>query len=182
MRISNSYRIGVVLLTVVSASGCWVLSPATPGEKAREKLEISNNTFNIRVTAYPEENGGFVAGAYYTFESTRANADEWQKIMVFRHDDPVPIPRDQIRFLNDQIGYVFMGWMYAVTTDAGTTWSVWNAEDDLSDWQCCNYNLIQYVRIAPDGTGTMKLNPIPERRGEVPELYTKDFGRHWNTN
>ena len=25
----------------------------------------------------------------------------------------------------------------------------------------------------------MVLNPIPSRRGEVPELATTDFGKHW---
>jgi hypothetical protein len=42
--------------------------------------------------------------------------------------------------------------------------------------------LIQEVRIAPDGTGRMNLNPIPQRSGEVPELNTKDYGRHWRSN
>lgn len=39
--------------------------------------------------------------------------------MVFRHDDRPLIPRNNIRFVNDQIGYIFMESMYAVTTDAG---------------------------------------------------------------
>jgi len=73
-----------------------------------------------------------------------------------------------------------MGWMFAVTTDGGATWSVWDAKKDLPNWQCCNYGLIKDVRLDSKGTGVMILNPIPQRRGEVPELHTNDFGRHWN--
>ncbi len=100
--------------------------------------------------------------------------------MTFRHDDPVPIPHDQVRFVNDRIGFVFMGWMYAVTTDSGASWSVWDSTTNLPHWQCCNYGLIADVHLEPNGTGTMTLHPIPGRSGEVPELNTKDYGRHWS--
>lgn len=100
--------------------------------------------------------------------------------MTFRHDDRVGIPKDQVRFVSNKIGYVYMGWMYAVTKDAGASWSVWDAKKDLANWQCCNYGLIRDVSIGFDGTGVMRLNPIPQRRGEVPELHTKDFGQHWS--
>ena len=99
--------------------------------------------------------------------------------MLFRHDDPVPIPRQQVRFANNDTAYVFMGWMYAVTTDSGKTWSLWNAEKDLQGWQCCNYGLIIDVVMLPDGSGTMSCNAIPKRAGEVAQLETHDFGRHW---
>jgi hypothetical protein len=106
-------------------------------------------------------------------------SDAWRDITTFRHDDAVPIPRDQIRFVNNRVAFVFMGWIYAVTTDGGATWSVWDAGNDLPNWQCCNYRLITDVKLNVDGTGTMTLNPIQDRPGEVPQLRTKDFGRHW---
>jgi hypothetical protein len=159
--------------------GCMLFTHSQGGTKVNETWETANSAFKIRVTSYAEENGGIVAGAFYVVRSSAARSDDWQEIMTFRHDDPVAIPREQVRFVNDRIGYVFMGWKYAVTTDAGSKWSVWSAEKDLPNWQCCNYRLIQDVRIAPDGTGTMILNPIPQRRGEVPELRTKDYGQHW---
>ncbi|MBP6823598.1 MAG: hypothetical protein KA368_18760, partial [Acidobacteria bacterium] len=82
-------------------------------------------------------------------------------------------------YVNDQIAFGFMGWMYAVTTDGGKSWSVWNAQKDLLNWECCNYRLIKRVSINADGQGTMTLNVIDPSRGEVPELQTKDYGRHW---
>ena len=143
-----------------------------------ESWETSGQTLQIRVESHPEQNA-IVGGAYYVFRFAPKGSDAWRDIMTFRHDDPVPIPRDSVRFVDDQTAFVFMGWMYAVTTDGGASWSVWDAGRDLPNWQCCNYGLITDVNVHPDGSGTMVLNPITNRRGEVPQLHTKDFGRHW---
>ena len=145
-----------------------------------ETWETTNGSVKIRVDRHNEENGGFVPGAYYVFRSAPVGSDAWRDIITFRHDDPVPIPREQVRFVNDRVALVFMGWMYAVTTDGGSTWSVWDAGNNLPNWLCCNYRLITDVQLNADGTGTMTLHPIQDRRGEVPLLRTKDFGRHWS--
>lgn len=169
----------VCLALAIGFSYSFVSKPQR-GTKVIESWETTNKSFKVNVTAYAEENGGFVPGAYYVFRSATAGSDNWQEILTFRHDDPVPIPHQQVRFVNDKVGYLYMGWMYAVTVDGGSSWSVWSAEKDLPGWQCCNYRLLQDVAIAPDGSGTMRLRPIPERAGEVPELVTKDYGRHWH--
>jgi hypothetical protein len=174
-----SWRSVLALTVIALLCGCDLLSKPRRGEKINERWETSNEIFKLRVTSYAEENGGFVGGAYYVFESASVGSDEWRKIMTFRHDDPIPIPRDQVRFLRDKTAYVFMGWMYAVTIDGGSSWFVWDARKDLPNWQCCNYRLIKSVWIAADGAGTMTLNPIPQRPGEVPEVHTEDYGRHW---
>ncbi len=145
--------------------------------KTFDSWEAANTKFRITITAHEE--GVWTGGAGYIFKAASVGSDNWREIMRFRHNDPVAIPRNQYSFINDQIGYVFMGWMYAVTTDAGSTWKVWNANEDLLNWECYNHGLINDVSIAPDGTGKMKLNAVPGRRGEVPELHTKDYGQHW---
>ena len=171
----------VVLVFGILVAATWpaamLFLPPRMGAIA-ETWETSNGSFKIRVDRHFEENG-VVTGAYYVFRSLPAGSDAWHDIMTFRHDDPNPIPRDQVRFLNDRVGFVFMGWMFAVTTDSGATWSVWDSARDLPNWQCCNYGLITDVQLNADGTGTMTLRPIQDRRGEVPQLRTKDFGRHW---
>lgn len=173
----------VTLLFGVLVVATWPLAtlflPPRVGAIA-ETWETSNGKFKVRIDRHYEENGGFVPGAYYVFHSAPDGSDTWRDVMIFRHDDPVPIPRNQVRFLNDRVSYVFMGWMYAVTTDGGANWSVWSAQTDLPKWDCCNYRLIGNVNIGEDGTGTMILNTIPQRQGEVPQLHTNDYGRHWN--
>ena len=95
------------------------------------------------------------------------------------HDDAIPIPREQIRRATDRIGYFFIGWVYAVTTDGGETWHVWDARKDLPNWQCCNYRLIRDVTLQEDGSGIMLCSVIDSARAEVPVLETSDFGRTW---
>ena len=81
-----------------------------------ESWDTSNNVFRIRVERHAKVNT-FVGGAYYVFQSAPPGSDSWQKILAFRHDDPNPIPRDQVRFVNAQVAFVFTRWMYAVTKD-----------------------------------------------------------------
>jgi len=169
---------GIFLAGTVSVCAIYYQRPKR-SNRIDEQWQTTNGTVDIRVTAYGEDNAGMDAGAYYVFESKRTGTNEWHEFMTFRHDDPVPIPREQIRFTGNRISYVFMGWICAVTTDGGLTWSTWTAEKDLPNWQCCNYRLIRNVTIAEDGKGVMRLNPIQDRRGEVPELRTNDYGQHW---
>jgi len=143
-----------------------------------ETWQTGNSGFEVRVAAYSEKHA-VVAGGYYVFSSKPSGVESWQEFATFRHDDPIPIRREQVRLLNDRTGFVFMGWMYAVTTDGGRTWSVWNAQHDLANWQCCNYELIKHIQLQLDGIGEMTMDPIIGRKGEVPRLCTQDYGRHW---
>jgi hypothetical protein len=151
----------------------------TPAKTASEIVEIPGSAFAIRVSAFPEENGGVVPGAYYRFESLPSGSTNWVMAMEFRHDDPVPIPRQNVRFLSPRCAFVFMGWKYAVTTDGGNHWQVWNAEKDLTGWRYANYELIKEVELQPNGVGKLILSPIAGHPGEVPVLVTSDFGAHW---
>lgn len=174
--------LGLIFWALAFAGGCALSSDHAQGRgEILEKWQAENKTFKIRVSSYKETQAN-VNGAYYRFESASLGSDDWREIVTFRHDDQPKIPSEQIRFLNDDIGYLFMGWMYAVTSDAGRSWSVWTAERDLPGWRCCNYRLIRDVKITNDGSGIMLLNPIPGRPGEVPELRTSDFGRHWHAD
>lgn len=170
----------MVMIVVAIDSGCDLLSKPRRGDKINERWETRNETFKVRVTAYAEENGGFVGGAYYVFESTPLGSDTWREIMTFRHDDPVPIPREHVRFVNDRVGYVFMVYKYAVTTDGGATWQTWDIVGDLPEWQN-NRAAIKDVKISENGVGVMSLNPFSDRP-KVTELFTKDYGRHWSAS
>jgi hypothetical protein len=179
MYCEKPFSLALTLFLLIFASGCAFFAGRDQNRGAEiEKWQTENKSVKIRVTSY-EESGANVNGAYYRFESAAAGSNDWREIVTFRHDDRPRIPADQVRFVNDHIGYLFMGWVYAVTTDGGANWSVWNASRDLPNWQCCNYQLIRDVQLTIDGAGTMTLNPIPQRQGEVPQLHTQDYGRYW---
>jgi len=132
----------------------------------------------IRVRAYNLEDVD-PPGTYYTFECLNENSLLGGPIiMTLRTDKRVAIPREQIRLISSEIAYVFMGWLYAVTTDGGYTWSVWDAQDNLKNWQCCDYDSISDVQLSKEGTGTMVLKHHGIGKS-LQELHTTNFGREW---
>ncbi|HEX5836086.1 MAG TPA: hypothetical protein VFY34_19630 [Pyrinomonadaceae bacterium] len=71
---------------------------------------MTNGSFRVWVLQYDEQSA-FPAptGAYYVFQSAVNGSDSWNEIVTFRHDDAVAIARDHVQFINEQVGYVFMG-------------------------------------------------------------------------
>ncbi len=147
--------------------------------KITETWEAKNNAFKIHVDAYDLLMDTEPTSKYYTFSAVRSGSDELKAILTIRQDQATPIPRNQVVLLNDQIGYVFMGWLYAVTTDGAKTWRKWDAEMELPNWQCCDSGLIQNVQIRLDGFGVMTLKLPPQRSEGILTLRTNDYGQHW---
>lgn len=150
--------------------------------KIIEAWNTSNGIFKIEVIVYELE-GVEPRGIYYAFSCPLPDANVTgylDEFMTIRSEKSKMIPRDQIRFVSDQIAYVFMGWIYNVTTDGGQTWSTWDAEKDLPNWRCCDFQLIQNVNITTEGLGVMLLrsNYLEEKKNLA--LYTKDYGKHWD--
>jgi hypothetical protein len=142
--------------------------------------ETANETFRIRIIEY-DEKGAAVTGTYYVFESAKVNSNGWHEIMTLRHDDRPGIPSGNVRFVNQRIGYLFMGWMYAVTTDGGMTWAVRDITKEVSDNELGRSGTIQDVQITPDGRGTILITRDHSEPGPPPELRTTDYGRHWSS-
>jgi len=164
---------GVTLLIGLALTGFFA-TRSRMSSRVIDHWETTDGNIDIRVKAYAEDGWGPVLGAYYVFESSRHGSGNWQEIMTFRHDDPLPIPRDQIRFVNDRTAFVFMGWMYGVTTDGGMNWSVWSAQEHYPQY---NYALIESVQLESTGHGIMRLDT--SRSNKIPDLITRDYGRHW---
>jgi hypothetical protein len=178
---SRTLYTAMVLISVcVFGCLCAVHQAPKRGSGILEDWETSNSSFRVRITAYDEE-GGYPSGAYYVFQSTLLDSNDWHEFLIFRHDDQVKIPHENVRFPSDSVGYVFLGWNYAVTTDGGRTWHVWDAQKDLDNWTCCNYGLIKDVHLTQSGSGVMILDPISRGEGGVSLLYTADFGQHWSS-
>ena len=144
-----------------------------------ETWEASSYGITVRAIAY-ELKDVDPPGIYYTFESPEEGSDSWRVIMTFRRDEQIPIPRDQVRFVDDKIAYIFMGPMYAVTINGGHTWSVWDAERDFPGGEeCCSEAIIQEVSLKPNGEGVMTLRPNMADNTNIINLYTKEYGKHW---
>lgn len=179
-----SYRLRRLRALTVASAGLLVLVGLTGCReshelgKVYETWEVSNNQFRVRVKAF-EEHSQVLGGGYLLYESAPRGTDHWQQIMGFRHDNPIKIPHNNVRFVGDRIGYVFLGWKCAVTNDGGQTSSAWNAEEDLPNWTCCNYGLIREVELSVQGRGKMTLHTIPGRN-EPEVLLTEDYGKHWH--
>jgi hypothetical protein len=133
-------------------------------------------SFSVKITAFRERQnfGQALAGADYIFEAKNRAEQAWRKFMTVKYDDPIPIDKNSIVLINERIGYVFMVKKFAVTTNSGLNWSIWDIgnvkalKDDLS----CK---IQSVRIEEGGTGllNMKCNKAENT------LSTNDYGITW---
>jgi hypothetical protein len=176
---SNKKLVSVMLGVFIAVMLAWVSYYFVLNGKGvvLEQWETSNGTFRIRVQRRPEL-FDFLPRYNYIFQSQSRGSTRWSNITTLRFDDPLAIPRDQVRFLNSDIGYLFMISTYAVTTDAGEHWFVFNVRTDPPLGKKDSYLTIRDLRVEVDGTGTMALYSKVSAEGEF-ELRTKDYGRHW---
>jgi hypothetical protein len=136
-----------------------------------------NDTFKVRYRAFDYQ---IVEpkGTYYAFEQYDKEFDEWECIFTLQRDEVPTEPEAKARVVLEKVAYTFLGWKYAVTVDSGKTWQVWDGEDAIPEWQCCDGNLIQAVQVSKDGAGEMSVQP--DKPKPIFKLYTKDYGQHWN--
>jgi hypothetical protein len=148
-------------------------------KKANEVIEIwstENSKFEVRVTSFREQDiFPSLAGASYVFESRALQEDKWTRIMVFNHDNAIPINKNNVVFVNENVCYVFMEWKYAVTINGGKSWEVWDGSEEFLAKSDLRYGLIQNVHLESNGEGTMILRSNIKPR----ILYTKDYGNNW---
>ena len=136
--------------------------------------ESGGPNLRVRFTSYTLKDTEPV-GPYCTVESMVAGSGEWTSIFSLRQSEiNNSSVRNHVRFISDQIAYVFVGSQYAGTTDGGRTWFSW----DATEAECCSDPLIRDVHIAPNGTGNMQLVTSDPKRA-VLDLQTSDYGRRW---
>jgi hypothetical protein len=149
-------------------------------KKSIESWETEHGVLKIRVIAY-ELPDASPKGIYYTFQYSKGEETSWFDIMTVRKNDLVSIRAEQMQFVNEDVVFVFMDWMYGGTTDGGSTWFIWDTERGLLTQECRENWMISEVHISADGNGIMKIRST-SGQGTVQELYTKDYGRHWEKN
>jgi hypothetical protein len=175
----NQLTIPLIILSLMGTLGVnTCMSQGTPERRIREQWEVRNSTFRIRLTEREVMNPTSLHRFDYTFESSLNTSDNWREITTLRQDDDRKVPQSQARFVNEQIGFVFVGPRYAVTLDGGRSWAVWDAVTELPDWKR-SYLYVHDVNVLTDGTGTLSLLSFSMDPKDSPRLITRDFGLQW---
>ena len=148
------------------------------GDRVIRAWETANKTFKIRVNEYDEQRSIVLPHYYYRFEGAGIESNGWQEIMTVRTDEDIEIPKDQVRFVNDRVGYLFMLGKYAVTTDSGNSWQVWDSDQSAPNHRYPNERFIKEVNVNSDGNGTIQLASRSDPKDTI-ELRTNDYGVSW---
>lgn len=175
----NQLRVLFLIMCLASVLGngnCW--SQGTFERKILDRWEVSNGKFKIRLTEFEEINSASLHRFDYTYESSLSTSSDWREITTLRQDDDRRVNQNQARFVNEQIGLVFIGPRYAVTLDGGRSWTIWDAVQELADWHR-SYLYIHDVNVLADGTGTLSLLSFSMDPKDASVLLTRDFGRRW---
>jgi len=165
----------ICLVSVAWLSNEYLVSGQGP---VIEKWETHNSTFNIRVERRADLHG--IMDYWYVFKSAPKGAIRWQEITRQLHGEPIPLPNNQIRFVSDDVGYLFFQLKYAVTVDAGRTWSVFDFGNNPSySPKKLDYSRIANVEVLADGTGKLTMFRYDITQGQSTLFFTNDYGRHW---
>lgn len=169
----------IAAVTFVAGISLWLFfSFILPGQgPVVEEWQTQNSKFQVRVQRRPDLYG--FGTYYYIFDSAPSGSNSWREVVRLLHDEPIPLPKNQIRFVNDEVGFLFMELKYAVTTDGGKTWSVFDFVKQY-DPQRHDFSRIANVEVLRDGSGTVRMYGFEGTLKESPSFYTEDFGKRWS--
>ena len=168
--------ITLVSMLSIGSSGC----EPRPG-KLKERWELSNETFRIRVEVFDEGNKAhmFEPGCHIALSSAPIGSGPWRQFGRAYFSQCDQETKDRVRFVNPRVAYVFLQWWYTVTVDGGASWSTWDVAAHLPGQAFYNPRLIKTVSIAADGAGTMTLNREGTAQKIPLTLVTSNFGVAW---
>ena len=169
----------VIFFTCLGATLFWVFRSFSPHQV--DEYQVSSGSLQLRAHASREGGIGLNApGGIYRYEYRPDPQSAWTLITEFRYRTPEPIPRGQIRFVNDQCAYFFHEFVFGVTTDGGRSWTIrgkpGRSFDTLHLWA---FPRIDSVTIDEGGNGVMHVSPYEWQTLNSNELTTNDFGRTW---
>lgn len=143
-----------------------------------EQWETHNAKFKIRVQRRHDLYG--IMHYWYVFQTAQNESIRWREVTRQLHGEPVALPKDQIRFVSENVGYFFFQLKYAVTVDGGETWSVFDFGNNPKFLpQKLDYSKIAQVEIRPDGTGELTMFRYDMTQGQSTMFVTRDYGQHW---
>lgn len=174
--IAVSCRLAVLVAStmLVFAGACG----SRRGENVHETWEASNHILKIRIRKF-DERWPFLPHNYFTVETAAAGSEKWRERLSWRGDEGTPIYPEQVQMVNEQFVYAFATTTYVVTTDAGATWSEWDAERKLPSLPYPGQVALLEPRVSADGRGTMVLHYRDKNGFTKAQLNTTDYGVRW---
>jgi hypothetical protein len=171
----NYKRLGCLgaICALVVVSGCL---PGR-GDRVVDTWEATTGTLKVRIRKFNEKNSPFHHN-YQVFEAAAGGSDTWRQLLEWRTDGGYPIMYDRVQIVSPQVVNVFFGTKYVVTTDAGQTWTQWDALK-LFEFLYPLQVWIMKVHVSPDGNGILALQYRSNTGFTNSELTTTDYGVHW---
>ena len=171
----NYKRLGYLgaICACVTISGCL----PSRGDRVVETWETTVGTLKVRIRKFDEKHSIW-PHKYQVVEAAAGGSAHWRELLEWRTDDYYPIEYDRVDIVTPQVVNVFRGSKYVVTTDAGQTWTQWDALK-LSDFPYPNHASIMKVHVSPEGSGIMLLSYRTESGTIEADLTTTDYGVHW---
>jgi len=132
-----------------------------------------NGTFKVRLVADLETGD-------YRFLFTTEGRDSWKEFMALQLGYSSTIPYKRVVFVDEQIVYVSIERLFAVTTDGGKNWNLWDSHKDFPKGYTYNQGIIEWLEIKADGTGQMLIWENGIFKNGNWRLATKDYGKNWD--
>ena len=165
--------LGAICAVLIAGSGCL---PGR-GDRVVDTWEATTGTLKIRIRKFDEKHA-IMPHNYQVFEAKAAGSDTWRELLEWRTDGLYPIMYDRVQIVSPQVVSVFHGTKYVVTTDAGQTWTTWDALKAF-DFDYPLQVSIMKVHVSPDGSGTLVLSYRTKNGFVDSDLTTTDYGVHW---
>lgn len=135
-----------------------------------EAYRVSSPNFEIRVMI----KGTILFNYTFLFQSGVVGNQDWKD--VFEYTSDADSSKEMIRIVNDSTGYIKGNRVFAVTRDAGTSWTFSELDKifPMSE-EASKCTWISAVNIEVNGAGTMELRGCSKAK----PLITKDYGLTW---
>ena len=165
--------LGAICAVLLVVSGCL---PGR-GNHVVDAWEATAGTLKIRIRKFDEKNTPMPHN-YQVFEAKAGGSDTWRELLEWRTDGLYPIMYDRVQIVSPQVVNIFIASKYVVTTDAGQTWTTWDALT-LRKFPYPRQVGIKKVHVSANGSGIMLIRYRTEDDMTDSDLTTSDYGVHW---
>jgi hypothetical protein len=164
-----------ISVAAIAISSLFVFAGCVKLQRADETWE-SAGPIKVRI-----ERKYSLGHEHYFFDALDAKTGRWKPVMSAWRDLTGTMPIESFRAVDSRIGYFFLVDQVAVTTDAGTTWTVFNASKYFNcGWDGCAP--IKDLSISTVGVGVLEGWKRVDTQWVEFKLETKDFGKTWHAN